>query len=414
MVSSKCMGKRRFFAAAVGVVCGVVAACVGDDPGATSSATDGGGSAADTSVDPPDTSTTPDTGVDAAVDDPKNCGAPGHDCFGGECVKGICQPVVIAEQQNRPLAIIADATHVYWVNGGSLNIAGNACDTAKLDGSIVRAKHDGTELVRIADGLACPSQWSIALGSDDYVYFGTTGDGSAGAGAIWRVKKDVAAGAVPTQVYGTLQNVRGLLMDGTSVYWGDESQGGRIMRGAFDAGAASVLAQGFATTPNTSLPRYLRLEGQNLYWITGYLNPQGVLRAAPKTANVDGGLDGGVTALDGPFRYLAAMTTTATHAYLAYGGDGQPEVIDSYALATGQKTRLFEGGGLVRAIAADATHVYVASRFQSVTRVSLATAKGERFVAIGDYCTGIAVDATSIFVTSTEAGKVRRIRKPAN
>src|SRR3954462_13735162 len=45
--------------------------------------------------------------------DPKNCGACGHDCFGGACVGGRCGPSVIARGFNGPLGVGVTGTKVY-------------------------------------------------------------------------------------------------------------------------------------------------------------------------------------------------------------------------------------------------------------------------------------------------------------
>lgn len=258
------MGKRRLLASGVAMVCGIVAACVGDDPAPTSaSIPDGGSNVADAPV--ADTSPPIDATVDGGGGDPKNCGGPGHDCFGGDCVANVCQPVVIAQDQNRPLWIVADATHLFWINGGTLTTNGAACDPTKSDGSIVRTKRDGTELVRIADGLECPS--AIALGPDANVYFSTLGASTGSSSTIWRVAKDVTATTTPAALYAGLPNVNSLHFDGSTLYWADEGPTvapGRIMRGMTDGGAPTVFAQG-----QSKYPRHLRAAGANIYWTSG-------------------------------------------------------------------------------------------------------------------------------------------------
>lgn len=178
------------------------------------------------------------------------------------------------------------------------------------------------------------------------------------------------------------------------------------------AGAPAVFASGQGT-----FTRFLRSAGGNVYWTSTYPS-NGVFRGAPKTATSDGGLDGSVTALDGPFPYLLAMTTNATHAYYGYGGGGStPEYIGSYTLATGAKNKLFEttttGYGW-RGFALDGSHLYMTTRFNGFTRISLSTGVAERFARVDESANGIAADSTSIYATFYETGRVRRVRKPAN
>jgi hypothetical protein len=47
---------------------------------------------------------------------PANCGACGHDCEGGACVQGVCQPFVLEGEELFPNTIAADGARVYWVN----------------------------------------------------------------------------------------------------------------------------------------------------------------------------------------------------------------------------------------------------------------------------------------------------------
>ena len=49
-------------------------------------------------------------------DDPKNCGACGHDCLGGECTLGVCQPVRLADAGIHPMALVADADPNGWLS----------------------------------------------------------------------------------------------------------------------------------------------------------------------------------------------------------------------------------------------------------------------------------------------------------
>src|SRR5688572_29850472 len=49
-----------------------------------------------------------------APDDPKNCGSCNHDCLGGTCEGGMCQPVVLTNQTQSPYRITVAGNYVYW------------------------------------------------------------------------------------------------------------------------------------------------------------------------------------------------------------------------------------------------------------------------------------------------------------
>ena len=104
-------------------------ACVGDDPASSSSppGTDASspvdaGSSTDTGVDP--SSDAGDSDADAApacppsvdlMTDDKNCGTCGHDCLGGACAAGACQPKFVEDSMPTFTAAEPGSTgYVYW------------------------------------------------------------------------------------------------------------------------------------------------------------------------------------------------------------------------------------------------------------------------------------------------------------
>src|SRR5579859_4125816 len=85
-----------------------------------------------------------DGGVDAACNpatldtDGHNCGACGHDCQGGACSNGACQPVTLASGQSGIQKLVIDATTLYWTSS---------------NGYIGRLGKDGQGLTHVLSGL---------------------------------------------------------------------------------------------------------------------------------------------------------------------------------------------------------------------------------------------------------------------
>jgi hypothetical protein len=84
-----------------------------------------------------------DSGVEAAAPvcppnvnlstDPKNCGACGHDCLGGDCRRGVCQPVVLARGINSVNGVAVTSAGVYIGSAeGLLLLPPGANDTISI------------------------------------------------------------------------------------------------------------------------------------------------------------------------------------------------------------------------------------------------------------------------------------------
>jgi hypothetical protein len=47
--------------------------------------------------------------------DPTNCGRCGHDCLGGACAAGVCQPLLVASFTDQPVgSVVLSQDHVFW------------------------------------------------------------------------------------------------------------------------------------------------------------------------------------------------------------------------------------------------------------------------------------------------------------
>lgn len=115
--------------------------------------------------------------------DPANCGACGHACLGGTCEAGRCQAVILAEGlghgrradgsrpadagiDDGPGVVVADATHVYWLNGnGSLRRVPTTGGPVEVVAALWDASTDGRAktLVMTDDALLASARGTSGL-----------------------------------------------------------------------------------------------------------------------------------------------------------------------------------------------------------------------------------------------------------
>jgi hypothetical protein len=100
------------------------------------------------------------TNADARIDDdagpcvdtsfnPRHCGSCFHDCLGGACVSGTCQPLELVTEEGAIEGILLDATHVYWSNTTSGTIK-----RARLADRFVETIFDGADGVGVGHRFA--------------------------------------------------------------------------------------------------------------------------------------------------------------------------------------------------------------------------------------------------------------------
>jgi hypothetical protein len=119
----------------------------------------------------PDGSSDGATGPDGAGDsappctidttsDPQNCGVCGHDCLGGGCEAGRCEPVVLATDVGGLAsgAIALDDAYVYWTNGATGTVA-----RVPIDGGLAELLLDST--VGAGATMVVPFGSNIYIGS---------------------------------------------------------------------------------------------------------------------------------------------------------------------------------------------------------------------------------------------------------
>jgi hypothetical protein len=130
--------------------------------------------------------------------DQKHCGACGHDCLGGTCNDGKCQPFVIATAQTQPSHLVIESGVAFWTNQtGTVH----RCEVAGCNG---QPKY----ISGIDAGNALPTGLAV-VGSDLFMlgYYSMAVDRCAITGC-----------AVPSRIAQNLDYPNGLGADATGIY----------------------------------------------------------------------------------------------------------------------------------------------------------------------------------------------------
>lgn len=159
--------------------------------------------------------------------DPMNCGACGHDCLGGACDAGACQPVTIAAGQIGANGIAVDSTNVYWVN--------------YVSGTIVKGSKDGTgaAVILATDYQGAP--FDITLDATNVYWTDVGGYAGTGAGTVNTCPKSGGDGGVALTP-ADLNSVQGLTVDATHIYWMEAENGTVSVLNRADGGIGYLVA----------------------------------------------------------------------------------------------------------------------------------------------------------------------------
>ncbi len=265
-----------------------------------------------------------DAGPDAACDqqsDPTCCGAIGHDCQGGACTAGVCQPVVLAEPITAADLAITDAT-LYFVE--------------PVAGTVVRLGTDGSGRAVVA---TTPDLPIAVAASTDAVAWATTGL-QARDGAIMRL----ATGATTPTTIATMEHAPcDLVLDATGAVWTNYGSGAvPVMPGELRAAPATG-------TPATIVPSLvhacgLAATGSAIYYATFGTNPTDPIDGAIATVARGGGTSLTLAANRRGARYLAL---TGSHVYWTEQGT------TSATFQDGRVMRMSRSGGFPEVLADD-------------------------------------------------------------
>jgi hypothetical protein len=305
---------------------------------------------------------------------PSHCGECNHDCLGGECAGGKCQPVTLWSGPT-PTRLALDDTFLYFVNYNN--------------GGVFRLPKAGGAAQTLASG-----QKSVRIGVDESHVYWTNEIGSE----ILRVPKALGPQQVVT---GQANTPYGFALGASAVYFAELRAGGSVASVPKSGGAPSTIATG------ENWPFEVSLTTSHLYWTQ--LANNAALRRAPLAGGPPETVVGG---LSNP----TAITNDGTHVFVAVLGNGANKgQIASVAIAGGAFTLLAAGQAQPRGLVVDEKHAYWTNGGNG-TVMRIAKHGGDNQVPTlmagdGIEPLGIAIDETSIYWADDKANVVRRVAK---
>lgn len=176
-----------------------------------------------------------------------NCGTCGHNCLGGACTSGKCQPVTVVSGLQSTTAMTMDNSNFYIVGRGPTGMD-------FTDGYVAKVPITGGTVTTLATGQETPTTVTY---DSTYVYWANYGiqSNNYADGSIVRVP---IAGGTPSTLVTNVAAETGLIVTSTNLYW-VENQNAIYSSGLDGSGAAMFVA----TDPGCENPV---LYNNTLFW----------------------------------------------------------------------------------------------------------------------------------------------------
>jgi hypothetical protein len=314
-----------------------------------------------------------------SMTDSKNCGACGHDCEGGSCSGGECQPFVL-KSGVYPFDLASDGATLYWVDG-------------KTSGSVERCGVTVCTPIPIAS--ARPTPIRITLDGSGTPFWTEFGSGTAADGSVWTL-----AGSTPSPIATHRFAPEGIVADASFVYWAelDANQLVRYTRSSATPAVFGGPQQG---------PAGIVLDGAGrAYWTSsndGTVDscPVATCATATTTPVLSGRMNPWGIAIDATYLYVTELTGTGNVIRCDHGGGAQTQL----------------GGGPQSSplrIVSDGTHVYWTNQGSGPGTGSVMRCAGTTCAPLATGLAspaGIAVDGRAVYYGTVGDGTLWKMVK---
>ncbi len=312
--------------------------------------------------------------------DTHNCGNCGHDCLGGQCSLGICQPVALTagDAGVSPWDLAQDDSYLYW--------------TDLVNGAISRTSKSGAATALLSS-LPGSQPRGIAV-DDSAVYWGDLS-------GIERCSKTTCNSAPVLAAKAQTGAVASLSVDDAHVYWGEEGSQIYAANKYSSAGEmGSVLWEGDAST------NLVTTDGVRVYFSAsdGDLRGVGVDGGGPFALNTGGNFTSEGIALSGGSVYWAMTNEDFSNPMGGYIAGASTAALAPGPVASMQRNPY--------GVATDGTTLYWTNLPSTPTPsgqiASCTISQCSAAVIAGGYSNphAIVVDATAVYWTDSGSGAV--------
>jgi hypothetical protein len=317
-------------------------------------------------------------GADLSTD-PLNCGTCGHDCLGGTCSLGVCQPVTIQagiEGTETVTDFAIDSTWIYYLFVA--NTGDHSLQKVPLAGGTPQTLVDlGTEA---GTDLFVDATFAYWISAD-------------ASGQPQLRKAPLASGAASTvadPLGSSSADVPAVATDGVSMYWADPS--GTISKVSLGGGTPAALA----TTQSVASTPVVAVDTTSFYWTTTTYDL--------KKVGLNGGTPILVVSASSGLGFAGGMAVNTSFAYWNGSGIWEAPVVG------GVPTQLV-GSGSTGHIVIDSASIYW-NDSATVYQVPLGGGNPVTLATTSPISTprGLAVDATALYWAPGDA-RIYRLAK---